>query len=135
MSRIEKIVAAGLIALLAILAFTWASAEAVGPVVGRSCEATWIAPTTHVDGTPLTGALTFNLYLAPGNVTTAPATPALTNLTGTVAHPCQNITPGQYTLWVTAVETLTGSASESAKTPPYPFVFTLPSAPTSVIVK
>jgi hypothetical protein len=110
-------------------------AEPAGPTVGRNCVASWTAPTTHTDGTPLTGALTYNLYIAGGTPTEPPTIVTVPGVGALSANICTNLQPGQYTLWVTAVETLAGSSSESAKTPAYPFVFILPSIPTSVNVR
>lgn len=40
-------------------------AEAVGPVAGpQKCELSWVAPTTNVDGSPLTDLTSYDLFLS-----------------------------------------------------------------------
>ncbi len=111
------------------------AAYAAGPVVGKDCTASWTAPTTNTDGTPIAFPLTYNTYVATGTPTTPPATPTTTGIAATTTQPCKTLAAGQYTLWVTAVEQFTGSASESDKTAPFPFVLGAPTVPGGVVVK
>lgn len=112
-------------------------ANATGPVVGTNCVATWSAVTTNTDGTAIAGAITYNLYLAAGTPTTPPGTPTLTGITVLTASPCNSLAPGQYTFWLTAVETPTagGSSSESTKSAAFPFALVVPNTPNGVGIK
>lgn len=123
--------------LLPFLIWTATPAEAVGVVVGTNCEAAWSAVTTNTDGSPIVGSVTYNVYLAPGTPATPPATPVQTGITVTTqVKICTTLAPGQYTFWVTAVEVPgTFSSSESAKSPAFPFVLVVPTAPGGVGIK
>src|SRR5258708_29189729 len=63
------------------LVLTAAPAWAVGPVVGTSCIFSWTAPTTNVDGSPITGAITYDLALVT-SVAQAAAPPTAPTITG-----------------------------------------------------
>lgn len=112
-----------------------AGAFAAGPVVGTNCTAAWLAVTTNTDGSPVIPPITYNLYVAPGTPTTLPTTPTIAGISSLSAKACSVLAPGQYTLWVTAVEQLSGSSSESAKSAPFPFVLGAPAAPGGVSVQ
>lgn len=112
--------------LLALGLLAAPPAAAVGPWVGPDCVASWSPVTARLDGSPIEGPVTYNLYLVSGHQTAPPPTPALTGLTTTSVIGCNTIPPGQYTIWVTAVEQLSTSVIESAPTPPYHFVNTAP---------
>lgn len=101
---------------------------AAGPTVGTNCTASWSPVTQNTDGTPVTGTITYNWYVSTTGV--APGTPTLTGIAVTSVQPCATLTPGQYTGWVSAVETLAGSASESALSVAFPFVLIRPGTPT-----
>src|SRR5882724_7358880 len=125
-----------LIVALALLLLAPSASAAVGNVVGTNCTGTWTAPTTNTDGSPIVGALTYNIYIVTG-VQTAPAVPPkFTGVTGTSFSMCTGLAAGQYTAFVTAVETPTpgGSSSESAPGPAAHFVLVSPGPPANVIV-
>ncbi len=114
------------IVLVVALLLTFASAaHATGPTVGSNCTASWttVAP---VGG----GTITYNWYVS---ATATPGAPAVTGLTATTLQPCLVLVPGQYTGWVSAVETLAGSASESALSVPFSFVLIRPGTPTLTV--
>lgn len=108
-------------------------AYSVGPVVSPQCVVAWIAPTTRVDGTAISGTLTYNLYLAVGNQSQPPAGPP--TIAGVGSSPylgaCSVLAAGQYTIWATAVETLSSTAKEGPPTAGFPFVLQMPITPTS----
>lgn len=117
-----------------LLMMTVLDAHAVGPVVGRNCVATWSAVTTRIDGSATTGTISYRLYLSAGTPTAPPATPALTT-TSLTAQPCLTIAPGQYTAWISSVETIGTAITESSKSAAFPFVFGAPAVPGSFIIK
>jgi hypothetical protein len=113
-----------------------AIAQPVGPNVGRNCVASWTAVTTNTDGSPASG-ITYNLYLQT-TATPVPVpgvtTPTLAAIPGVSATPCIALAAaGQYHGWVTAVETLAGSASESVLSADFPFVLVIPNRPTLTV--
>jgi hypothetical protein len=120
---------------LVVLLLVASPALAVGPVVGTNCVATWSPVTTHTDGSPTTNPISYNLYMASGTPSQPPATASISGIVPTTANPCVGLTPGQYTLWVTAVETFAGSTSESLKSAASPFVLSVPVAPSGVNIK
>lgn len=123
---------------LALLLASALPAWAVGPIVGRNCTAAWTAVTTNTDGSPVTGTITYNLYLQT-TATPVPVpgttTPALTGITATTAKPCIGKTGGQYYLWATAVEQFPGSSSESDLSTVAPFVLAVPGVPGTLTVQ
>ncbi len=124
------------------LVLTAAPAWAVGPVVGTSCIFFWTPPTTNVDGSAITGAITYDLALVTSvaQPLTPPAAPTLTGINGvdtTVlsAPPCRTLASGQWWAYARTVENFGGSLSPSTWSAPTPFVLGIPNPPTSVIVK
>lgn len=92
--------------LTLLLAATIAVAQAAGP----SATLTWVPPTTNTDGTPITGALTFNVYQGPTGAEST--TPVQTGLSGTSATITAGLADGTTVCFkVTAVE----GGQESAK--------------------
>jgi hypothetical protein len=129
MTRVVLRVALGM-ALMATPAW------AVGPIVSKNCTASWGAVTTRIDGSAITGVLTYNLYIVAGTPTVAPATPSLTGITTTTYKACTVLAVGQYTAWVSATELLGGLASEGGKSPAFPFVLAPgPAVPSGLIIK
>ncbi len=136
----------GLVAALLLAAP--APAQALGPsfTLGYSCKALFVPPTTRADGvTPITGALTYSVYLtmSPSQPATMPSTPTITGVAGTTAlgDPlagvdtwelllCLNTntptgtiavpTAGQW--WITVQATEAGQAPGAQTSPPLPFV-------------
>ena len=109
-------------ALLLLPTFAWAD----GAIVKQSvCTATWDAPQTSADGTPLTDLKEYGVYVAsvavnptaPIAVVSAPAgdPPAA----AIVTWPCKSLVPGQYYVQVDAVDT---AGNRSGRSPLVPFV-------------
>lgn len=124
------------------LLLTAAPAWAVGPVIGTSCTMLWTATTTNVDGSPVTGTITYDIALVTSVTPPAapPTAPTITGINGvdtTVlsAPPCRTLASGQWWVYLRAVENYGGSLSPSAWTAASPFVLGIPNPPTSVIVK
>jgi hypothetical protein len=124
------------------LVLTATPAWAVGPVIGTNCTFVWTAPTTNVDGSAITGVITYDLALVTSvaQPLTPPAAPTLTGINGvdtTVlpAPPCRTLASGQWWVYVRTVENYGGSLSPSVWTAATPFVLGIPNPPTSVIVK
>ncbi len=123
--------------LLALVVGLVTPSFAVGPVVGANCRASWSAVTTHTDGSPIAGAVTYNLYVVTGTASSLPraTAPVMTGLTVTEARPCGGLPQGQYTGWVTAVTTLSGVTAESLPSAPFPFVLAGPGSPSGLTIQ
>jgi len=107
-----------------------ASAQSVGP----ACTASWTAPTTNADGSPISGALSYRVY-----VDKSPVTPNVTVPTATVTTPswaCGTLTAGSHTVTVSAFYTGVAN-SEGAATSPLAFVLILgvPGSPSGLKVQ
>lgn len=137
-----------LVAAVIALALAATAASAQGPSIGAGtpCSASWTAPTTHTDGTPLAAGelLQYNAYLDPPSTgvvagvtpptfVVAPVAPA--TVPPTTASICKSVTAlaaGPHTITVSAV----GTGGEGpAVTPAAPFVFVTakPSSPSGPI--
>jgi hypothetical protein len=89
------------------------------------------------DTSPVTGAITYDVYVASGVQTAPTIRPKLTGITTTAAAPWTGMAAGQYTAWVSAAETPTpgGSSSESVVSVATPFVLVVPNPPANVNVR
>ena len=108
--------------LLAALLLLPVAAWAEGPVVKQStCVASWTAPTTNADGTPLTDLAAYRLYdgaaLTP--FVTVPSATAAPAPNTTVTTPCTTWPVGQRHTAVAAVDT---AGNESVRSASFPFV-------------
>jgi len=127
--------------LVLVLAASAAWAQSCGPPVpgltvgiqtapGMGCAACWTAVTTHTDGSPITGALSYLGYVYQGTVPVpGQTTPTfMSTTTQLVKGVCVGLTPGQhYNVAVTAFETTAPTGSqESALSAPFPFVADMP---------
>ena len=117
---------------LAILALLFPILAFAAP---PSSVLTWTPATTRVDGTTISGVLTFNVYrgVGAGNEST---TPYLTGLTGTTYTDSTGIANGTTVCYqMTEVETATGLESARTNEACKTFPASPPSAPTNLTVK
>jgi hypothetical protein len=106
-------------------------AATVAFAAGPTTILTWIAPTVNMDGSPVTGTITYNVYSGPTTTTLAavPTTTSITGLTTTVLG-----TAGTTLCFaVTAVN----AGQESAKSNVVCKVFaaSIPAAPTNLTIQ
>jgi hypothetical protein len=128
--------ARALLRVALVVALMAPPAWAVGPLVGKNCTASWGAVTLRVDGSAITGTVTYNLYVVSGTPTIAPPTPSLTGITTTTYNACTLLAVGQYTAWVSATELVGGLANEGGKSAAFPFVLApAPAVPSGFNVK
>jgi len=109
---------------------TQAGAQSVGP----ACTASWLAPTTNADGSPISGALSYRVYIDKAVVTPNVTVPTAT--VTTPSWPCGTLTAGSHTVTVSAFYTGVAS-SEGAATSPLAFVLILgvPGSPSGLKVQ
>ena len=113
--------------LLPVMAHAACPAPSITKPAGASVTVSWVAPTTYTDGTPLTGAITYNLYLMNQSTTT----PYVTGITSTSSLR-SGLSAGTKCYAVTAVVNGVESAqSESVAV----MVTAAPSPPTGLTVK
>lgn len=115
------------VAALAFL-FLASPALAAGPTVRPNCTASWSPVTTTIDGSPIPSGVTvtYNLYLSPGTPASHGAV-SQSGIPGTSVQPCGPLSPGQYTVWVSAVANQSGSApTEGDISQAFPFVLIRP---------
>lgn len=120
-----------LFCLFALLFAVSAHAQAAG----HTATLNFTLPTVHQDGTPITGALTVNVYQGVGKGNEG-ATPAFTGVTGTTFTITSGLADGTTVCWqLTAVEA-GNTAGESPRTNEVcaTFPFSAPAAPSGVTV-
>lgn len=134
----KKFIRLGVLAI-AIVAMLPGLARAAGAVVGKECRVSWVAPTTNVNGGPITVPLGFKRYdqltatpvPVPGTAVpvTTLAPPAAGN--APTVDLCGGASPGQHFSWVTAFY---ATGEESPIGNPVPWLLTLapPGVPTNV---
>lgn len=107
-------------ALIVALLFP-VSAFATGVVVGPGCTLSWDAVTTNSDGTPLIGAVSYEVYANTTGTAPVPGTTAPTmTLSAGTTWPCGGLAQGQQFAWVDALKASNGA--RSALTASLPFV-------------
>lgn len=89
----------------------------VSPITTVTKTFNWVAPTQNTDGTAITGALTYKLYLNGVVYSTAP-------ITGTSFSTA--LAPGAYSVTVTAVNT--GGIESAQSSPPLAFTVAAPAS-------
>ena len=124
----RKLVSALTLAALAAVALLTAPAAFAGPSVAETVHVQWTPPTTNLDGTALTSALTYNVYGAPSASGTWSKVDA-----GVSASPVSFTAPAGDTCFaVTAVEQVSGNPVEG--NPSAPACLVLPGTPSGVTV-
>lgn len=101
-----------LILAIASLACMVANAQAVTTVPGPTIAVSWTAPTNNTNGTPIAGAITYNLYQGPQAGTLVKVQSGITGTSGVITA---GIVPGTvYCFAATAV----ANGNESVQTSP-----------------
>lgn len=116
---------------LCLLAVGCASLPTTGSVATPTAIVGWTAPTTNTDTSPITVALTYNLYQGLQGAALAQVATGFTSLSATVTS---GLTAGTTVCFaVTAV----GAGQESAQSNPAckSFTASVPNAPTAISVK
>lgn len=140
MTRDDLGIGAALVVSLAAILWFVSPAWGVGPVVGAgTCALTWEAPTTNVNGSPLTDLARYEVQVgtAPGTFPTPPVAVGASGpapAPGTVvAWPCVGLADGQRYARVRAVD-LAGNPSAWSTEVPFVFDAVAPSAPANLRV-
>src|SRR6266404_2388592 len=118
------------LAALALVLLAASPAFSVGPLIGTNCTDSWGPPSTWADGTPITGTITYNVWIVQ-NVQTAPGrAPDFANVSAlTVANICAARAGGQWTFGVSAIA---GGLESTAIM--FPFVLVIPNSPTGITI-
>lgn len=116
-----------LFALLALLPLI-ALAQAVNP----TATVTWVAPTQNTDNSPITAALTYNLYAGTSCTALSKIQSAITTTSTTVSSSTTLVPGTTYCFAVTAVANAVESGKSNTATLAIPFP--TPGAPSQITV-
>lgn len=112
------------------------SAFATGVVVGPGCTLSWDAVTTNSDGTPVTSAVSYEVYANTSGTAPVPGTTAPTaTVTTGVSWPCGGLAQGQQFAWVDSIKASNGARSPLTAVLPFMIDKLSPAMPANLRVQ